>query len=264
MARTTSSPRTPLFLPVLLVVTGGVLLAGSFLFVDEFNPINLAFLLLAVMGMVILLRGDLTPSNEARTFGITRGSVEAGDLTINAGDIDVYLDRLPSNERLIAGRYAYNARPSLEVQEVEAVLVMDRAKTSLLTFADWEVALAPDMPWVVRCSASLGQIDADLSGLVINTASFSSGFGSVRVVAPAELLGEPISARSLLGNLHLLTPIGYNTRVIVRAGHFAKVHAASSRYAHMEDGSYQALDAHPEAPPVTVLLKTTFGDVYLS
>jgi hypothetical protein len=263
MARAASSPRTPLLLPTLLIVTGGVMLVGSFLFVDEFNPINLAFLLLAVVGMTVLLRGDLTPSTESRTFGITRGSVEAGDITINAADIDVYIDRLPTGERLIAGQYAYNARPSLEVRGTQAVLVMDRAKTSLLTFADWELALAVGMPWAVRCSASLGQIDADLSGLIVDTATFYSGFGSVRVVAPQELLGEPIIARSVLGNVHLLTPIGYNTRVIVRAGRFAKLHIASSRYAKMDDDSYQALDAHPEAPPVTILLKTTFGDIYL-
>jgi hypothetical protein len=264
MARAHSSARTPLLLPGLLVVVGVVLLVGSFLLVDDFNPTHLAFLLLAVGGMVVLLRGDLAPSYEARAFGITRGSVESGEVTINAGDVDVYIERLPSSERLVAGQYAFNARPSLEVHGTRAALVMDRARTSLLTFADWELALAVDMPWAIQCSASIGQIDADLSGLIIETAAFSSGFGSVRLVAPHELLGEPITVRSLLGNIHLLTPVGYNTRAIVRAGRFVKVHAAPTRYARLDDGSYQALDAHPEAPLVTILLETTFGDLYLS
>jgi hypothetical protein len=264
MARAHLSARTPLLLPVLLVVVGIAMLVGGFLLVDSFDASHLAFLLLAVGGMVVLLRGDLVPSYNTRAFGVTRGSVESGEVTINAGDVDIYIERLPSSERLVAGQYAYNTRPRLEVNGTRAALVMDRAQTSLLTFADWELALAVDMPWAIQCSASIGQIDADLSGLIVETAAFSSGFGSIRLVSPHELLGEPITVRSLLGSIHLLTPVGYNTRVIVRAGRFAKVHAAPTRYVHLEDGSYQARDAHPEAPLVTILLKTTFGDLYLS
>lgn len=263
MARA-SKPHSPLLLPLLLVAVGLVLLVGGFLLVDDFNPVNLTFLLLAVLGTVALLRGDFAPSTEARAFAITRGSVQSAELTINAGDVDLYLERLPSGERLIAGQYAYNTRPALEVNGTHALLTMDRARTSLLTFADWEAALAPNLPWTIWCSASLGQIDADLSGLIVQTAAFFSGFGSVRVVAPAELLGEAITVRSLLGNVHVQTPIGYHVRIIISDGRFARCHVDATRYALADDGSYQALDAHPEAPAVTVRVKTTFGDIYLS
>lgn len=264
MARATTPPRSPVLMPLLLIAVGLVLLVGSFLFVDNFNPTNLVFLLMAILGTIALLRGDLAPSTEARTFAITRGSVESATLTINAGDVDTYIGRLPTNDRLIAGQFAYNTRPTLEVEGTHATLLMDRAKTSMLTFADWEVALAPAMPWTIWCSASLGQIDADLSGLILDTAAFHSGISSVRIVAPAELLGETIVVRSILGNVHIQTPLGYNVCVFVRSGRFAKVHVNNTRYTHMEDGSYQALDAHPNAPSVTLLAKTTFGDIYLS
>ena len=96
---------------------------------------------------MILLRGDFVPSDEARSFGITRGSVESAALEISAGEIDVQAYALQREGRLIAGQYAANSRPTLDVQETHANLKMDRAATPWLSFADWRVALARDLPW---------------------------------------------------------------------------------------------------------------------
>lgn len=264
MSRATTAPRSPFLLPVLLVVVGAVLLIGNFLLVGVFNVGNLGFLLLVVLGVMVLLRGDAVPSADARTFGITRGSVESASLIINASDIDVVIEPLASLERLISGQYAYNARPGLAVEGTHAALVLDRRHTSLLTFADWEMALAPQMPWAISCSTSFGQIDADLSGLIIDQAEFYSGIGSICLVAPQEVLGDPIIVKATLGNIHLQTPPGYGVRVRVAHGRFFRVHVDTARYTVAEDGLYLANDAHTDALPTDIVLSGSFGDVYLS
>ena len=130
-----------------LVALGIILLLDNFLLLSGFNAAALWPLVLVVLGAVILLRGDFVPSDEARSFGITRGSVESAALEISAGAIDVQGYALQRESRLIAGQFAANSRPSLDVQGTHANLRMDRAATPWLSFADWKVGLARDLPW---------------------------------------------------------------------------------------------------------------------
>lgn len=264
MSRATPLPRSPILLPALLVVVGTVLLIGNFSLIGIFDVGSLAFLLLVILGVGILLRGDAAPSTEARTFGITRGSVESASLVVNASDIDILIEALASQERLISGQYAYNARPSLNVQGTHAVLMLDRAHTSLLTFADWTTGLAQAMPWTIQCSTSVGQIDADLNGLIIDQAAFYSGTGSIRLVAPQELLGEPIVVHSVLGNLHIQTPLGCHVQITAQKSRFFKVHADTARYALHDDNQYIAHDPYLDAPLIHIIISSSFGDAYLS
>ncbi|MEL6148421.1 MAG: DUF5668 domain-containing protein, partial [Chloroflexota bacterium] len=85
--------RGPVVWPLMLTLVGIVLLLDNFLLI----PLNTAALwplLLVVAGAVLLLRGDFTPDDSTRTFGITRGSVEAALLEINAGEIDTRIGAL--------------------------------------------------------------------------------------------------------------------------------------------------------------------------
>ena len=89
------------------------------------------------------------------------------------------------------------------------------------------------------------------------------GVGDIRLVAPAEALGE-IKVRSTLGNIHIITPVGYQTRVTVQTGRLFKVHADERRYAEIEPGVFEAYDAEENAPMVAIVIGGTFGDAYLT
>lgn len=247
-----------------LTALGVVLLLNNFLLISGFNVGTLWPLLLVIVGAVILLRGDIVPSDESRSFGITRGSVESAAIEVSAGEIDVSVQGLQREGRLIAGQYAANSRPSLEVQDNNhANLRMDRAATPWLSFADWSVSLAHDVPWSLFVTTHLGQVQLDLSGLVMQRGVIATGFGDVRLVCPEEAF-EPLFVRSSLGNIHVIVPPGQ--RVLVRASgaRTFRVHADSARYEAQGNGVYLARDAEHARPLVEIDISGTFGDAYLA
>jgi hypothetical protein len=253
----------PWLWPLVLVVVGVVLLLDNFLLLGDFNVVALLPLVLVIAGAQILLRGDLLPSTETRTFGITRGSVEAATLEISSGEIDLEIRALQREGRLIAGQYAANSRPHLRVQDNYAHLKMDRASTPRLSFADWQVGLARDLPWQVLVSTHLGQANLDLSGLIVHEVVAATGFGDIRLIAPLEAL-EAVHVRSALGNIHIVTPPGIRTRVNVSGSRLFNIHHDIHRYENPETGVYLSTEYEPDAPPVEIFVSGTFGDAYLT
>jgi hypothetical protein len=259
----------PIILPLVMVVIGVLLLLNNFLILPDFNIVNLLPLLLVVVGLQILLRGDVVPSEDARNFGITRGMVEAGILEVNAGEIDVLLtmlqpaERSRSPERLIAGQYASNARPDLKVTGVQAYLRLDRARTPWLSFADWELALAQEMPWNIAVSTSLGQVNADLARIVVEKALISTGVGDIRITTPREAFGA-LTLHSTLGSVHVVTPPGHQARITVTRSRFFGVQVDPNRYEEEAPGIYVARDGDEEATLVEIHVSGSTGDAYLA
>jgi len=257
------SSRGPWLWPLLLTAVGVVLLLNNFLLLGDFNLTTLWPLLLVGVGAVILLQGDWSPSTEARTFGVTRGSVESATLEISAGEIDVQIRGLEQEGRLIAGQYALNSRPVMQVDDTHANLKMSRAATPWLSFADWEMALARDLPWQLWVSTHLGQVNLDLSTLIVQDMLVATGIGDIRIIVPQEAL-NPLHVQSALGSIHLITPVGYQVRIVAPDKRLFKVHADERRYEAFEDGVYVARDVRDGAPLIEIFLSGTFGDAYLT
>lgn len=255
----------PLVWPIGLAVVGLFLLFSNFLLLGDFNILDLWPIGLVIIGVQILLRGDLVPSSDFRTFGITRGSIESATLEINSGEIDVNIRALEGSniERLIAGQYAHQARPTLNVRDVHAHLRMERGHTPWLSFADWEMGISQDLPWQIVISSYLGQVTADLSQAIMQNALISTGLGDIHLILPSEVF-ESVYIRSLLGNISLVTPLGYNVRITVETGRFFKVQVDENRYEEIETGVYVSYDADEDLPLVDIVVSGTFGDAYLS
>jgi len=265
LRRNVQGSKGPWLWPLLVTAIGLLLLASNFLLIEDFNIINLWPLLLVIVGVQILLRGDIFPSEDARTFGITRGSVEAGLIEINAGEIDVSLRALrgDNHERLIAGQYAHQSRPNLTVEGVHAHLRLERNQTPQLTFTDWELGIARDLPWQVRISTNLGQINVDLSELVIQDANIATGVGDIHVVTPSETF-ESLKVHSTLGNIHIVTPQGYQSIIQINGGRFFGINVDESRYQQTEDGSYITHTTTSSDSIVYLTVSGHFGNVYLA
>ncbi len=255
--------RGPLLWPLALIVVGVLILLHNFLLLGEFNLIALWPLLLVVAGAQILLRGDLLPAGDARTFAITRGSVEAATLEISAGEIDVRIANLQREGRLIAGQFASESRPELQVNDTHAHLRLDRAATPWMSFAEWEMGLSPDLPWEVFVSTSLGQAQVDLSNVIVQEALIATGIGEIRLTAPREAF-TPLRLRSSLADIHVATPNGAATQISVTGPRTFRVHADDSRYETIAPGLYRARDAVHGAALVEIEVHGTFGDAYLS
>jgi hypothetical protein len=249
-------------LPLGVVALGVLLLLENFLLLGGFQASALLPLGLAVLGAWVLIRGDLG-TRAARTFGITRGSVEAAVLEISAGEVDVVLGRAEREGRLIEGQFAHASRPALEVEGVDAYLRFDRAATPWTSFADWQIRLADDLPWQVLVSTSLGQVNADLSGLIVRGGLIATGLGDVRVVCPSEALA-PLDLRSAAGDIHIVAPAGQAARVHVRQGRLFKVRFAETRWQQVAPDVYEAVRPDPDSPLVELNVRGTFGDAYLA
>jgi hypothetical protein len=254
--------RTPVLLPLAAVGLGVVLLLENFLLLDGFQASALLPLLLVAAGAWLLIRGDVG-TRAARSFGITRGSVEAATLEVSAGEVDVIIGRAEREGRLVEGQFAQSSRPTLDVTGVDAHLRFDRAATPWTSFADWQVRLADDLPWRVFISTSLGQVNADLSGLIVQGGEIATGVGDVRVVCPSEAFA-PLLLRSAAGDVHVVVPPGQAARVHVREGRLFRARHAETRYQRVSEGIYEALRPDPDSPLVEIHVRGTFGDAYLA
>jgi hypothetical protein len=259
----TKGSRGPWLWPLALATVGVILLLNNFLLLEGFNVTALWPLLLVIAGAQMLLRGDFVPSDDARTFGITRGSVESATVEVSAGEIDVSIRALQREGRLIAGQYAAGARPAMSVGDTHTHLKMDRASTPWLSFADWEMALARDLPWQILISTHLGQANLDLAGLILENAVVATGIGDIRLTAPAEALGT-LYLRSALGSIYVTTPHGSRARIAINGGRMLGIHADENRYESQEKNVFLVRDADDAAPLVEIDITGTFGDVYLA
>lgn len=259
----TEESRGPVLWPLLFIAVGVVILLDNFLLLGDFNVAGLLPLLLVVAGAQILLRGDLVPDSSIRTFGITRGSVESGTLEISAGDIDVEIRSLQREGRLIAGQFAGESRPRLDVEANHATLQFLRSDTPWYAFVDWQIALTRDLPWQIFASTHLGQLNFDLSNLIVQEAVIATGIGDIRLVSPQEALA-PLTVQSAVGTIHLITSRGYATRIYVREGLMFSVRVDETRYVQSEPGIYDSVDADDNAPLVEIYVKGAFGDAYLA
>src|SRR5215468_9092119 len=173
-----SSARPPIILPLLLLVVGVVLLLKNFLFLVQFDQLKGVDVtrywpvLLILLGVQLLIRGDIGLTWQGQSFGITRGSVQTASLEVSSGELDVKLRALRREGRLIAGQYTGRSRPDLVVRGDHARLKMQRGQTWPFSLADWEIGLAKDLPWDLLISAHLGELDIDMRGLQISQGHF--------------------------------------------------------------------------------------------
>ncbi len=256
--------RTLWLWPPVLIVGGVFLLLKNFLLI-EFDVTPYWPVLLVAVGFQLLIRGDIAPSWQAHTFGITRGSVQSGGLEIESGELDVQLRNLRKPGRLIAGQYTARSRPGLVVRNNRATLRMQRGQTWWLSLADWDVGLAQDLPWEILVSSYLGRLEVDLRGLQIDRAYVSSGLGSVNVACSEEAKG-PVYARSTFGDVRLTIPEHSHAVITVSPSPFGRVRINTSRFEQIEPGVYatvQSADA-PAAPDLTIVAGTVFGSIYIN
>ncbi|MBN1565852.1 MAG: hypothetical protein JXA10_18560 [Anaerolineae bacterium] len=228
--------RAPWLWPLLLVVGSVMLLLHNFLLID-FDVTPYWPVLLVALGIQLLLRGDIGPSWQAHTFGITRGSVQSASIEIESGELDVQVRALHKSGRLTAGQYTARSRPALMVRNNHATLRMERGQTWWLSLADWDVGLANDLPWSVLVSSYLGQLDIDLRGVIVERAYVSTGLGNVEVACPAEAEGV-IFARSTFGDVRVALPTRSRAMITVKTGLFGRARVNPEHFTEIRPGVY--------------------------
>lgn len=253
------SNRPPRFWPLVVVITGVMLLLINFKII-EIDVLQLWPLLLIAAGLQVLLQGDLGISWQGQNFGITRGSVEEATLEADAGEIDMKLRALRREGRLVAGQYTARSRPRLKVEQEHATLYMRRGETWLLSLADWEIGLAPDLPWSLLLSAHLGKINADLRLLDLDEARISTGVGDIRLICPDREAG-PLWVRSTFGNIAVEVPEAMPAALHVQGTTLSKIQV-SERFQEVEPGLWHTLDYDTAGvDPLSIEVVAVLGNV---
>lgn len=255
--------RAPWLWPLLLMIGGVVLLLNNFLLIDldlaPYWPV-----VLVLVGLQVLLRGDIALTWQAHTFGITRGSVQSAAIEIESGELDVQVRTLYKPGRLIAGQYTARSRPDLHVRNNHAVLRMQRGHTWWLSLADWEVGLASDLPWSLLISSHLGQLEVDLHDVQVERAYVCSGLGNVELTCPRRAAG-PLLARSTFGDVRVDLPERSRARLRVQRGPFGRVRVNHARFAQI--GPDQYVTRHTDDDPgaaaydLDITVGTVFGSI---
>jgi hypothetical protein len=255
--------RAPFFFPLTLVLVGGVILLNNFLLINA-DVVSLWPALLILIGLQVLWRGDLAPSWQAHTFGITRGSVESATLEISSAEIDVSVRALERSGRLIAGQYTARSRPRLAVRNNHASLLMRRGNTWLFSFADWDLELAHDLPWAMLMSSHLGEFNVDLRGIQLTRAHIATGIGDIKLIAPDRQVG-PLFVRSTFGDIHLAIPHGVPALILVNASPLCNVISDEDDFKVDKTAKYFATRSYQRGQPaLDITVGGTFGNVLLS
>lgn len=253
--------QTPFLWPVLIVIIGILLLLDNYLLLS-LDVLNFWPILLIFLGLQLLWRGDFALSWQAQTFGITRGSVQSGIVEISSGEVDVKLKALTKPGRLAAGQYTARSRPNLNVRNNRAALTLRRGNTWLFSMADWDVNLAPDLPWAILVSSHLGHLELDLRGMDISRSYIASGFGDLRIVAPDRPAG-PLLGRSTFGDVRLSIPEHVPAIIYVQSGPFCRVIRHSRQFRQKPDQSIVTAAYVPNQPALEITLASTFGNIHL-
>jgi hypothetical protein len=257
--------RAPWLWPLIVMIGGLILLLDNFMLINV-NVTPYWPVILIALGIQLLLYGDIAPSWQAHTFGITRGSVESASIEIESGELDVQLRALRKPGRLIAGQYTARSRPGLIVRHNHASLRMQRGQSWWLSLAHWDVGLATDLPWGVLMSSYLGHLEADLRGLIIERAYVSSGIGHVNVACPRRAAGT-VFARSTFGDVQITIPGNSCVQITIKTGPFGRVRVDESRFTQVEPGIYTNHNEENETadkPELNVVASTVFGSIYVS
>ena len=258
--------RTPWLWPLLLIAMGVVLLLDNLLLID-LDVASLWPVVFIALGLQLLVRGDIAPSWQAHTFGITRGSVQTGSVEIESGEVDVQLRALRKSGRLIAGQYTARSRPNLTVRNNHARVRMQRGQTWWLSMADWDVGLAEDLPWEILASSYLGELEFDLRGLLVRRVALASGLASVTLTCPETATG-PLYARSTLGNVRVTVPEGSRARITVKGGPFGRVRVNPARFGRIQAGVFATTppDDNPldDVVDLDITVSTVFGSIVVN
>jgi hypothetical protein len=275
-----NSARSAVLLPIILIVIGVFLLLKNFLLLDSIDAlknVDLAHdwpVLLVLLGLQLLIRGDLGLTWQSSPFAITRGNVESAELEASSGELDVKVRALRREGRLIGGQFTGRSRPSLVVRGDHARLNMQRGAAWPFSHADWEIGLAKDLTWELLISSHLGELDIDLRGLQIQNAYFGSGIGDIKVVAseltvPADEMRTDTQGRngvrafSTFGSVTLVIPTEVEAVVRILAKPTARVQIDESRFLLLEPGVYATLGYEQSESPIVAELSSTFGTIKL-
>jgi hypothetical protein len=226
-------------LAVMLVIAGGVLLAGNL----DIWPANwhrfgqLAGPLMLVVlgaGLMAVARG----ATAMASFAIERMDYDSAMLVADSSAADLELGSFAGSSQLFVGQFPSLAGPGIRVRGGEARLELTGRYTLPLSGArNWTAHLAKGLSWRLDLRSWTGDLRVDLRDIALTDARLRSSFGNMAVTLPAT--GQAtLDVRLLAGDVKLVVPAGLAVKLKVRAGPLTTVRADERRYVQLSPGEW--------------------------
>jgi hypothetical protein len=221
-----------------------------------------AIVLGGALGLFLLLNSGFSVSPRARPFIFDRGTTRRGRLQINAGAVDfnVSAHAADMSEILAGGQAAGGHTPRVRLDGGDAIISFPRRPVPLAGASASDVTLTPNVPWVVEASSGLGELELDLFELSVPELAVRSGWGDVRLVAPAAGITSA-KVTTWLGDARIEVPSGVAVQISAKGGRFAEVKVDEHRWPGGSNGSWISPDFESNPHRLTLNLATTFGNI---
>lgn len=162
------------------------------------------------------LRGG--PADET-VLSAPLAEVDAGRLLFRAGGARLILGTDPDMEELFRARFEGRV-PRVEVDQGQVVIEPTGFTVGSLVGKGLraEIVLNPRVPWSIQTFEGLGQLEADLSGLVLRGVDIGGGLARAEVSLPRPNGSVPLRVRGGVNRAAFHRPPGVGLRLHIRGG----------------------------------------------
>lgn len=262
--------------PVLLILMGLEVLVG----VSRSRIAYLVGVLIAVvvLGSVIVYavyRGGQAPGPwpAARTEHVLEALQDArrGQITLRFAVGELEVGALVDSPNFVEGRieyarYSREAELQFDVHTGRAEFLL-QAQSQSIPFGmpgddvgeHWDIEFTPRIPLEMEVGSAVGDMDLDLSGLMVTELDVSSGVGETTIVFPAAAGSTRASVKSAVGDITVQIPDGVGARIRV-SKLLASVYVKGKRFTRSGD-EYVSTDYETAENKLDLELTSVIGDI---
>jgi predicted membrane protein len=123
----------------------------------------------------------------------------------------------------------------------------------------WDIEFTPRIPLEMEVSSAVGDVDLDLSGLMVTELDVSSGVGETTVAFPAAAGSTRASVKAAIGDITVQIPDGVGARIRV-SKLLASVDVKGKRFTRSGD-EYVSTDYDTAENKLDLEINSVIGDI---
>jgi hypothetical protein len=203
-----------------------------------------------------------------------RNGATSARIDIHAGDGNLIVDGLASENLLAEGTLEYTEKQGLPVRSLETIggqaFLSLRGAASGLSWSrlpwaacnsatTWQLHLNPTVTTEVIAHSDGGNLRVDLAGTAVTRATADTGGGNVEMVLPGDVAGLEAVATSGAGNVTVRLPRGAAARISVTTGLGKAI--VDPSFIKVDDNTYESPEYAGASNRYEIKLETGAGNV---
>ncbi len=211
---------------------------------------------LALLGLDVLLNGELVAGPEPRPFS-ARGGVVRGHVEARTGLCDLRVARC-GPERIAGIVYGPFGKPSLDVVDGVAEISLRTGFPPSIT--RWQSDLASNVLWDADIQSFMGDRLLDLAELRFESLSARTKLGRLSISLPRRGYAR-MGLENSLGDIEVFIPPETGVKVMVKRGPLATVQVKDDRLIEHQPGRFSTPDFDSAPAQIELTIDTWGGDI---